>query len=391
MSYFIGKKITCINYKMSVEYKEKSNLIDLYGVLGLTPDVCTEPDCAELIHGAYLKKIVSLHPDKNRHKSEADQKTISDLFQLVQGAYDILKDEKQRTNYNHKLKLDKQSSSSFFKLKQAAEDYADGGYKEATPEQKLAFKAQKKLMNEKYGYVKADSKPIPEEDAKKRLQSQLAERATQDIDLKPEKIFEGDNWDPRRFNEAFDLSRKQSGGSDMGSDIMPSNGAPLAWNGAGAVANFSNFDNLDNLFVEDSTRFDTSKQTYSGIDFGPTSSVKITKDFVSGLSGADYYDTHADLDDNYYADMKKKLSERQSAQSSFEQMGFTDFNREDTAGYGIFDQLGFKFDDRLTLDLDDDDISARFDKIMADRQKTILPESAQNNPAKSSKSNKSKK
>ena len=65
MSYFIGKKITCINYKMSVEYKEKSNLIDLYGVLGLTPDVCTEPDCAELIHGAYLKKIVSLHPDKN--------------------------------------------------------------------------------------------------------------------------------------------------------------------------------------------------------------------------------------------------------------------------------------------------------------------------------------
>ena len=43
---------------MSVEYKEKSNLIDLYGVLGLTPDVCVEPDCAELIHGAYLKILV---------------------------------------------------------------------------------------------------------------------------------------------------------------------------------------------------------------------------------------------------------------------------------------------------------------------------------------------
>ena len=80
---------------MSVEYKQKSNLIDLYGVLGLTPDVCAEPNCEDLIHEAFLKKAKSLHPDKNRHKSEADQKTIADLFELVQGAYDILRDEKQ--------------------------------------------------------------------------------------------------------------------------------------------------------------------------------------------------------------------------------------------------------------------------------------------------------
>lgn len=365
---------------MSTEYKQKSDIIDLYSVLGLTIDVCNEPNCDELIHGAFLKASRKCHPDKNRNNPE-----IEELFILIQGAYDILKDAKQRGNYNHKVKLDKQSSSSYFKLKQAAVDYSDGTYKEATEDQKLAFQDQKKLMNAKYGYNEEDEKPIPKKDAKKILQSRLAARDADDIDYKPEKIFDGDSFNAKRFNAAFDMAKKQTGGSDGGSELMPSNGIPSAWNDAGSVANFSQFDDLNNLFVDDKTRFDTSKQSYGGLDFGSMPGVKLTQEYVSTLSGGDYYDQHGDLGDDYYTDIKKKLAERQASQNTFENMGYNDFRRDDTAGYGIHDQLGFKFDDKLTLDLDEDDIAVRFDKIMAERQKTILPPNNQN------KSNKSKK
>ena len=56
-------------------------------------------------------------------------------------------------------------------------------------------------------------------------------------------------------------------------------------------------------------------------------------------------------------------------QSRFESMTYQDFNKDDTAGYGIFDQLGFKYDDRLELDNDDDDdFSRKFEKLMLDRK-----------------------
>ena len=45
-------------------------------------------------------------------------------------------------------------------------------------------------------------------------------------------------------------------------------------------------------------------------------------------------------------------------------MTFDDFKRDDTAGYGIFDQLGFEFNDRLSLDVDEDDIASKYEKLM---------------------------
>lgn len=363
---------------MSVEYKQKNDIIDLYSVLGLTVNVCNEPNCDELLHGAFLKASRKCHPDKNRNNPE-----IEEIFILIQGAYDILKDAKQRGNYNHKLKLDKQSSNSYFKLKQSAIDYSDGAYKEATKDQELAFEDQKRLMNEKYGYNEENEKAIPKKDAKKILQSRLAARATDDVDYKPEKIFNGDGFDAKKFNAAFDMSKKQSDSSEL----MPSNGVPSAWNDAGSVATFSQFDDLNNLFVDDKTRFDTSKQSYGGLDFGSVSTVKLTQEYVAGLSGGDYYDQHGDLDEDYYTDIKKRLSDRQASQNSFENMGYNDFKRDDTAGYGIHDQLGFDFNDKLSLDVDEDDIATRFDKIMAERQKTLLPSTSPSH----NKSNKSKK
>jgi curved DNA-binding protein CbpA len=347
---------------MSTEYKTKTDLIDLYGVLGLTIDVCSDPDCSEKLYSAYLKQSKKFHPDKNQTEG------AEEMFMLIQRSYNILKDVKQRTNYNHKLKIDRQSSSSFGALRKAA-DVSDTGYTDPTPEQIESFEEQVRLQNKKYNFDPEEAKkPIPKKEAKKSLKQRIAERDAQTIELKPEKLFDGNAFDARRFNEAFDLAKKQNGGSDL----MLAPEIPEAWNGAGTVANFSSFDNLDNLFVEDGTRYDTSKQTYSGIDFGPVPSNKITAEFVAGLNGADYYDQHNVLGDDYYEEMKRNLAKRQTDQSSFEKMGYGDYDKGNFSGYGIHDQLGFQFDDRLTLDLDDDDISVRFDKLMLERQKELV-------------------
>lgn len=347
---------------MSVEYKQKEDIINLYGILGLTIDVCQKPNCNELIRDAYFRKAKLCHPDKCKGKPE-----LQELFLLIKGAFEILSDEKQRQNYNNKLKLEKQSTNSFFKLKKTAKDYADNVYSEATDTQKLSFKEQMKLMDKKY---ETDSTGVTmsKADAKKKLQSRVADRKAQDVELRPENIFEGGKFDAKKFNRAFDLNKEADTG---GGDLMLYGGVPSAWNDMGRVANFSNFDDLNNLFVEDSTRLDVSKQSYGSIDnMGPAQKIKLTKEFVSQLEGADYYDQHNHIDDSYYTDLKNRLSSRGSEQQSIENMSLNDFKRDDTAGYGIYDQLGLKYEDRLSIDMENEDIATRFEKIMAERKKS---------------------
>ena len=349
---------------MSVEYKAKNDLPDLYDILGLTIDVCTDPNCNELIKKAYMRRVKACHPDKH-----PGRKDVEEVFELITNAYDILKDEKQRNNYNHKLNLNKQSSHDFIKLKKAATDYVDtiGEYKPATDQQKLTFKDKMKELDAKHGFDSNMMAAIAHHDAKKKMNDMNKTRAEQDRELKPERLFDDGRFDLKRFNAAFDMVHKRDDTS-----IMSHNGVPSAWNDHGAVVNYSSFDNLDNLYVDDGNRVDTSRQNYGGIDFAAPMK-KITKDDIHSIPGASYVDGHNVLGDDYYKDMKGKLRDRNADASNFENMKYSDFKRDDTSGYGIFDQLGFKFDDRLALDVDEDDISKKFDKIMAERQQELLP------------------
>lgn len=349
---------------MATEYKQKNDLPDLYNILGLTIDICKDPNCNELIRAAYVKKAKVCHPDKH-----PGRKDVAEVFELITSAYDILKDENQRASYNHKITLNKQSSSDFLRLKKSAADYAQtiGEYKPPTDQQKLSFKEQMRSLDLKHGFDSSMMDPISNQDAKKRLNDLSKKRSEQDRDFKPEKIFDEGRFDLKKFNAAFDLVHKREEDA-----MIPHNGVPSAWNDIGTVANFSTFDNLDSLYVDDGNRYDTSKQMYGGVDFGAPMK-KISMDEVMNLRGADYVDGHNVLGEDYYKEMKSKLGERKSTTSSFENMKYGDFKRDDTAGYGIFDQLGFKCDDRLALDIEDDDISKRYEKLMAERQKDILP------------------
>lgn len=353
---------------MDSEYKQKDELPDLYNILGLTIDVCKDPNCDEIIQKAYVKKAKACHPD--RHPGRKD---VAEVFELINNTYDILKNEKSRDEYNHKLTLNKQSSSDFTKLKKGATGYVEtiGQYTPPTDQQKLSFKEQMKALDAKHGYDSSiESAPISKQDAKKKMLELTKNRAVQDVKLKPEKLFdEREPFNNKKFNEAFDRIHKR----DNDTAMIPHNGVPLAWNDMGTVANFSSFDNLDNLYVEDNNRLDTSKQAYASINFDQ-STRKMTKKEMAEITGegANYVDGHDVLGEEYYKDLKQKLRERESDGSNYQNMKFKDYKRSDTAGYGIFDQLGFTYDNVLSLDtVDEDDISKKFERLMAERQKDI--------------------
>lgn len=348
---------------MTTEYKQKNDIPNLYDILGLSIDVCKEDNCDELIQKAYLKKVKVCNPGKY-----PGRKDVAEVFELLNSAYDILKDEKQRSAYNHKLSLNKQSSNDFFKLKKGTVDYMQtvGEYTPPTDLQKLSFKEQMSLLNNKHGYDSSQEGAISKGDARKRMGQLNQLRATQDRDLKPENLFDGMSFDLQKFNAAFDKVHKRDDGT-----LILHGGVPSAWNDLGSTANFSSFDNLDNLYVDDGSRVDTSRQIYGGVDFAEPMT-KLTKEDMNTIEGADYVTNHNVISDDYYREMKAKLHGRQSDANSFDNMKYGDFKRDDTAGYGIFDQLGFKFDDTLALDVDDD-ISKKFEKMMLERQKDIIP------------------
>lgn len=346
-----------------MEYKQKEDSLDPYYLLGLTMDVCQKENCNEIIRKAYNKKAKLCHPDKNPGNKEYAQ-----LFELFTTAYDIIKDEKLRNEYNNKKKIESLSSSDFLKLKKNTQDYMESiDYKPATDQQKISFKEKMKELDIKHGYDSSIEKaPISSQDAKKLMTEMYQKRSVQDVQYKPMKIFEeGECFNPEKFNAAFDIVHKAENTS-----LITHNGIPSAWNDMGSLVNYSQFDKLDNLYVEEQDRHDISKQNYSNLDFSEQIR-KLSKEDVKNLKGADYVKGHNKLDDDYYKNMKDKLNNRKILTSEIENMKYNDFKRDDTAGYGIFDQLGLNFNDRLTLDVADDDINRRYEKIMAERQKEL--------------------
>ena len=350
---------------MDTEYKQKDDLPDLYSILGLTADVCKEPNCDEIIHKAFVKKARACHPDKH-----PDRKDVAEVFELINSVYDILKDETTRNNYNHKLTLTKQSSSDFLKLKKGTTAYNEsiGQYTPPTDQQKLSFGEKMKALDAKHGYDSSiEQAPITKQDAKKKMVELRKNRDVQDHNFKPEKLFgERELFDNRRFNEAFDRIHKK----ENETTITQHGGVPSAWNDMGAVTHFSSFDNLDNLYVEDNNRLDTSRQNYASIN-SIQPARKITKKEMTEITGtgATYFDSHDVLGEEYYKDLKQRLRDRESDETNFQNMKIGDYKRGDTAGYGIFDQLGFSYENTLSLDsVDEENITKKLERLMAQRQ-----------------------
>lgn len=360
---------------MDPQYEEKEDIIDLYQILGLTQDVCKDSRCDELIHTSYLKKAKVCHPDKNK-----DNPDIAELFELVQGAYEILSDPKQRVNYNKRLDLSRGSQSSFFRLRKEAANQSNGtpdnaGYLTAPSDGKKMFEDQMNFLDKKRNYAREnDDKPISKKDLKKRMNNFQKERDS-DLDYKPEKIFESDNdFDGNKFNKLFDMIKKESPNTTDIISVSNVPSIPSAWSGMGTMTPYSDFDPTygdlnDSPFIESSGQF-SSINSYGMVSTQKSHSVP-TREMLNNLNTDEnnYYNGHNDLEDDYYDKIKRAIQERENFGRELGERKFEDFNTTDTAGYGILDAMGFDFTKQLTLDIDDDSIRERFEAIMNNRNK----------------------
>lgn len=343
---------------MSVEYKQKNDLPNLYDILGITIDVCDDPRCNEIIQKAYFKKAKVCHPDKHPGRKEAEE-----IFELLTSAYDILKDEKQRTAYNHKLARNQQSSNDFFKLKKRAVDYikSKGDYVAPTKEQELSFGEKMKLMDAKHNYDPSKNDEKLGSNINQILKKMSGNRAEQDNKLKPDKLFDDGRFDLKKFNATFDMVHKREDNS-----IMLKNGAPSAWNDYNPVINYGNFDNLDDIYVDDE-----HQRFYGRVVDSDSPQKKIRKEDIENIKDADYVDGHQFIDDKYYDNIKMQLKERKKDTKQFNNMKYHDYKADDMCGYGILDQLEFEYDNEVPcLDVDDDNIIKKYEKLMEERNKT---------------------
>lgn len=352
--------------EMVQEYRKKDSMINLYSILGLTEDVCEKPDCAELIKTAYLEKSRLTHPDKNKGNPE-----MADVFQMIQGAYEILSDPKMRANYNNKLNMDKQSSSSFFKLKQAAEDYSNNnGYIEATDQQKLDFEKKMLSINETRGHASFKEEAISKKDAKNLLKDRLADRASDDINYKPEQLFKDVNkdFDAKKFNAAFDLQKKQ-GNVINNMSILEAPAIPSAWNTGSQFGSFYGDEGLGNLedpFDDSGSNFGFASHAFGSYDASEIPKNTMTRKMMKKMDNADYYEDHNKLEEDYHSALKKKLAERNNDSTLFQNMTYKDYKRDDMAGYGILDQIGYTDTEHIGM-LDELTVSEKLDKLMKER------------------------
>jgi curved DNA-binding protein CbpA len=366
----------------TVAYKEKDSTPNFYTILKLKPDVCEKENCDELIEKAYQDMVKKYHPDKHRSAPPERLEQIEALFEMITTAYDILKVKKTRDDYNYRQKLKNQSSADFGNLKKKTEEYYDSQeYLPANDQQKLDFKKKMEELNTKHEYNASLEGMITKKDANKRMEQLMRDRELQDVQLKPERLFTGakmNDIDLKKFHEAFDLSYNK----DDDHAIVEHNGAPSAWNLQGAQGSngFSTVDDLGTLYVDGGN---LTQGNVTNMKTQVHKQKKLTRKDVASLKGADYVDNHNVINEDYYDDIKKKLRDRQQLGKNIEKMNFNDFKRDDTAGYGIFEQLGINAENTLELDgTEEESIADRYNELMKKQNKVKSNDSTLSNDDK---------
>ena len=311
------------------EYKPKNDSPNLYSILGLKIDICSEPNCSDLIQKAYHRKVKLCHPDLHPNNPH-----MVEIFELVTEAYEILINTSLRDAYNNKLSNQKLSSKDFFKLKKAAISHVESqGECLATDQQKLSFVEQMKQIDQKQNFDKSSLLIVPSiAETESNLNNLLEKRRVQHLEYKPEALFDERRFDPKLFNAAFEFVHKKNESVGL---VEQENAGIQPWNVNELSSN--NFSSIDSysLYAEDNPQIDFSKQTPA----------HITKSDLQNLTGANYVYNHNEIDKSYYPTIKNKLQQRELDTNKYENMKYSDYKNNISEQDSIttnYDRIGSK-------------------------------------------------
>jgi curved DNA-binding protein CbpA len=331
---------------------QQNEQVNLYKILGVKRD-CTDKD----IKKAFNQLVIKYHPDRGGD---------SEIYEIIVNAYNILVNTELRKQYDDLYKIE--DISDYNNMRSNSKSYMNTQNKKATVDDHTKFKEGWDELNKKHGFYQEskDEMVISKKDATKKWQDLDKLRQKYYEEDKPDMIFENDKpINMATFNAAFETAN----GSIL--DIVSKKDIPDAWDGYNnIITNYSNIAITDNIYDESETVNEIHGINYSSIHFDKKPKKKITADDIKNVGQAKYYDDHNVIEDNYYDQIKEKLSERNLETNTFNNKELHQYDKENTAGYGIFEKLGIKYDDSLRIsDWVDKDINNAYQKLLQDRNK----------------------
>lgn len=334
--------------------------VNLYDVLNVSQEASRRE-----IKEAYKELAIMYHPDRPKGDPE--------MFELVTHAYNVLSHTKSRKSYDELYNITKTLDTDHFDLRQQATNYfeaqkTDVTTKKSKKERKKEFRKVSEEMNRKRNFDETDQTKIPEKDALRKLYDIKTIRKQDDIEDTHERIFEEGEWDPERFNRAFE---DYHGGP---TELIPHAGNPLAWNSLnGRDANYSSLGSYDEIFTENEENYGVDGSLYSGVNFDrKTKKKKITKEHVAKLDGALYYDGHNKIEEDYSKRLEERMREREIFDKTLDEREYDDFEEESKCGgYGIFDDLGISDPRAMTWETDTD-IKQKYNKLLEMRKRELV-------------------
>lgn len=328
--------------------------INLYKVLGLKRD-CSKNN----IKKAFNKLIVKYHPDKGGDE---------EIYEIIVNAYTVLINDETRSQYDELYELENNSNSGYINIKEKSKDFLSNQNNILSKEDQINYKQAWDALNQKHGYYEEnkDDMVIPKKECRERVKELNNQREKQYEKDLPEVLFNKNRPIPmEKFNAAFEASNTSV------LDMVEKKEIPDAWNcQGGSITEYSSFDNLENLYDDSSDVSNVHGANYGTIHFDKKQKKKLTKNDIKNVGKAEYYNNHNKIDKNYYDDLKEKLRNRNLESNNFNNKELHQYDKNNTAGYGIFDKLGIKYDDKLKLsDWEDKNVNEAYHKLLQDRSR----------------------
>lgn len=280
-----------------MDIDNEDSIPDLYHILGLTIDVCNKINCDEIIRKAYLKKAKVCHPDKN-----GGNKAITEIYQMLSEAYDILKDINTRESYNTKLiinRSDIKNNGNYKSLKESLNLFLKERELESNKQENIDDPTEN-LAKFKDLMIDLDKKNNFDRNnlftpVNISIDKILENRNNEDSNLKPKNIFnENRNFDMDKFNAVFNFVNKDNKEKSM---IPREDVESFEIH----KPNYISLDNFEKLYVEDDS-------DYSSVNF--TGGVNdLTEEDIEHINPINSK-SWSHLEDNYYENIKSKLAER---------------------------------------------------------------------------------
>jgi len=334
--------------------------IDLYDVLDVEED-CTQQEIIK----AYRKLVKKYHPDKPSGDA--------DLFELINLAFDTLKSKSKRREYDALRKLSKDSSKSHESRKAEFDEYnklASGTVNETTEKQaRIDFNTAFGEMDIKHKFKRTeeDMGEMTKEELEKLVEELGDLREVENIENEQDRIFEeGEEFDLRKFNEAFELAHSQGELTDM--VLHDGNPDAMAFNGG----QYSSYDsNYGDLYVEDpeENKFGLEGSRTSGLEYG-VKPKKITPDQVKSLKGKSAVFDHNKVDEDYNKKLEDMMAERMAEREKDLNMKMSEYDTDpNMGGYGFLNEIEGSITSEIAWE-DEDTLKDRYEKLLKYREKS---------------------